>query len=126
MGKKQKEENTLKQFDLVIDYEVKFTSDKNVDGTPLDKNLEYAKLTQSYIVYAVTAHHKEGLNSQFRRLYAVIEQKMENSITDKSYIVSLTQSELNFIKDAFASDKTKFMPQLAKYIIKLEDALALV
>lgn len=121
----KKEENVLKQFDLVVNYDIDYSgvAEGNKD---FDADLEYAKLSLNYIQVAIMTAHKEGLNSQFRRIYAGIESKLEKAIKDKNYLVAFTTTELDFIRQAFASDKSKIAPALAKYVVKLEDALSTV
>ena len=104
-------------FNLAVAYNVEFQEQ------PEDVDFEYANLTAQYMEYAVTSRHKEGLDSQFRRLYSSIQKKIQMAMNTKTYVVSFTEGEFNFIKEAFANEKTKFVPQVAKYVVELEDAL---
>lgn len=118
MSKKEtKSENKTVALNLAVNYGIEYGEDK-----PESIELAYAQLTKSYIEYAVTACHKDGLSSQFRRLYASIEKKIESAINTETFVATFTTSEFDFIVSAFNSDKAKFIAPLAKYVVKLEDA----
>lgn len=119
MAEKTTEEKQI-TFNLAVDYQVKYPEaeqPESIEGS-------YAEITKDYIVSAVMMSNREGLDSQYRRLWATIEKKIEDALLSKNYVVTFHQGEYNFIVNAFKAEKTKFVPQLAKYVVKLEDALA--
>jgi len=102
---------------LNLDYKLNPPDGKKVT----DK--DNAEVSKGYIEYAVSAFHREGLDSQFRRVYAKIQQKIDSAIEDEKYEIDLDQGEFNLIKLAFDSDKVKFQASLAKYVLVLEDEI---
>ena len=99
--------------------------DTIVERDPTQEEIDdnKADISKSYIEYAVTASYAEGLNNQFRKMYANIQVKIQNAIDFKHYEVELEKSEVKFIQDAFRDEKTKFTPKLAMYVTVLEDAI---
>jgi hypothetical protein len=112
----------MKTFNLNIDYKLKYPVGS--EPTPEKLSLGQAELTRDYIEYAISSSYKDGLDSQFRRIYATIQSKIESAIEDKTYFVELADSEVKFIKDAFSDDKAKFNATIAKYVVALEDAIS--
>lgn len=112
----------MNKLNLNLDYNVKH--EEGTNPSPKDIMLKQCDLTKSYIEYAVSAHYRDGLDSQFRRLYGGIQKKIEAAIKAEEYEVQLEEGELNFIKAAFESKETKFTAPLARYVVVLEDELA--
>ena len=109
----------MKQLNINLSYNVKYP-----EGTaPADITKAQGELTKMYIDFAITSAHRDGLDSQFRRLYASIEKKINAALEDGSYLVDLTEGEFQFIKAAFDNKDAKFSPSLAQYVIVLEDEL---
>ena len=112
----------IKTFDLNIDYKLIYpaTMEKPSDE---EQAKAHAELTRDYIEFAITYSHKEGLNSQYRRIYAGLRSKIDTALEDKTYSIEITDSEIKFIKDALLDENTKFNATIAKYVISLEDAI---
>jgi hypothetical protein len=109
----------MTKININLGYKVKYPEGTQPENVPE----EMAKLTKSYIEFAVTASYKDGLSSQFRRIFATIQSKIDVAISDKTYVVELGEGELNFLKNAFTDEKTKFTATLAQYVVVLEDEI---
>jgi len=83
----------------------------------------FAELSRDYIEFAVSSHYKQGLDSQWRRVYANIQKKIAESIANKTFQVDFTDVEMSFIKMSFDSKETKFNAALAQYVVTLEDEI---
>jgi len=109
----------MKILNLAVNYKIKYEDTFTEDEVIKAK----AELTKSYIDYAVSAQYKDGLTSQFRRVYAKISEKIANALEDKTFVVNLEVSEVKFIREAFLDDKTKFPATISEYVVTLEDAI---
>lgn len=125
--------NLKLNLDYKVDTEAKIAetikdeagNDKVIQRDPTTEEIDAQKadISKSYIEFAVTASYKDGLGNQFRKLYANIQNKIQEAIESKKYVVALENSEVKFIKDAFTDEKTKFTPKLAMYVTVLEDEI---
>ena len=100
------------KFSINLDYKV---AKKDVSET---SNREF---TSSYISFAVRSFYKDGLDNQFRRIWARIQRKLDSVLDENKNEVELEQAEVDFIKTAVKS--AKFPSDTAKYVVVLEDAL---
>ena len=108
---------------IILNVDYKFTYPEGVEKpSPEKSEKESAELSKSYIEYAVTGHYKDGLNSQFRRTFANIQNRMDQAIASKEYFFEVNPIEYNFIHEAFTSANTKFVAAVAKYVVAFEDA----
>jgi len=116
--------NETKQMNAIkldVAYDLKYPEGSEA---PANINKAYAELSRDYIEYAVTSHYKEGLSSQWRRVYAKIQNKIADAIKSESnFTIELSDVELSFIKMSFGSEKTKFGATLARYVVVLEDEI---
>lgn len=114
--------DTTKTFKLNVDYKL-----NTGDASDEDVQVAKAELTRDYIEYAVTASHNQGLDSQYRRLYGTLQNKIQSAIDSKTFEVEMTEGEITFVKMAFADEKVKFVPaKIAFHVVALEDAIALL
>lgn len=112
------------KFNLDVNYDLPKT--REVDGKEVIYTAEEisegnAQLTNNYIETAIIMVHKDGLNSQYRRLWVKTQSKLSTAIAIKDYEVEFEQGEFDFIKNAII--EAKFNATIAKYIVTLEDAI---
>jgi hypothetical protein len=111
----------MKKFNLDVDYDLQ---KENKDGkayTPEELSEGNAQLTNNYIETSVLLSNKDGLDSQFRRIWVKIQSKIQMALNSKDYVIELEQGEYDFIKNAILN--AKFNPTIAKYVVALEDAI---
>ena len=96
----------------------KLNLDYSRDAKDNDK-LSDAEVTLTYLTYAVRISYKDGLDNQFRRMWARIQRKLDAAIDDNKNEIDLDVSEFDFIKGAFKSPKIP--SDIAKYFVILED-----
>ena len=113
----------MKKLNLNIDYKLESKNQDGVEYSIEEMTQANAELTSNYIETAVMMAHRDGLNSQFRRLWVKTQSKIKTAISLKDYEVEFEDGEFNFIKDAFASDNCKFNSHLAHYVVALEDEI---
>lgn len=111
----------MKKFNLNIDYKLDTKNAEGKEYTAEEMAQGNAELTNNYIETAVLLANKDGLDSQFRRLWVKIQSKISMALNTKDYEVELEDGEFNFIKRAF--DNAKFNPTIAKYVVALEDSI---
>jgi hypothetical protein len=111
----------MKKFNLDVNYEL---SKENAEGkayTPEELSEGNAQLTNNYIETAVITVNRDGLDSQFRRLWVKIQSKIQTALNTGEYEIEFEDGEFNFIKDAVIN--AKFNATIAKYVVALEDAI---
>lgn len=102
----------MRKINLNIDYK------RNKAEVDKMSNLE---LSEDYISYAVRRVYKEGLDVQFRRLWARLQRKLDETLDKKTGWIVLEEGEYEFIKRAIK--EAPFVSDLSKYVVVLEDAL---
>lgn len=111
----------MNKIKLDVAYDLKYPEGAE---KPANINKAYAELSRDYIEYAVSAHYKDGLTSQWRKTYAQIQNKIAEAInSEKDFTIELSDVELSFIRMSFDSKETKFVASLAKYVVVLEDEI---
>lgn len=78
------------------------------------------QLSVDYICYAVSNVYKGGLESQWRRLWARVQRKLDDASDKNNGKISLEEGEYDFVKRALT--EARFEPLLSKYVVLLEDA----
>jgi hypothetical protein len=111
----------MKKFDLNVNYELQKENAEGKAYTPNEISQGNAELSNNYIETAVLLTNKDGLDSQFRRLWVKIQSKIQTALNAKEYVIELEQGEYDFIKKAIVD--AKFNPTLARYVVALEDAI---
>ncbi len=109
----------MAKIKLDLDYNLKYPE----GATPENLPQAFAELSRDYIEYAVSSHYKEGLNSQWRRVYSNIQKKIAEAISTKTFEVDFSEVEMSFLKMSFDSKDTKFSAALAQYVVTLEDEI---
>ena len=100
-----------------IDYPVK----PNKDGTKPAVVLKPQERTLDFFAFAVGQKYKEGLESQFRRVWARIEGKFDKAIDEDLETIDLEDGEKDFLKGAFRD--CKFPYSYARFTTILEDEM---
>lgn len=111
----------MKKFNLDVNYELQKENAEGKAYTPEELSEGNAQLTNNYIETAVLLTNKDGLDSQFRRIWVKIQSKIQTALNTKEYEVEFEQGEFDFIKNAILN--AKFNPTIAKYVVALEDAI---
>lgn len=91
------------------------------DKKPEEPDMKKQELTLNYVTFAVTQKYKDGLESQFRRLWARVERKFDEAILADAETVDLELGEVDFIKRAVA--EAKYPVSLSKFVVVFEDEL---
>lgn len=86
-----------------------------------EKQLTNQELSEHYISLALADVHKDGLESQQRRIYGRIQRKLTEAIEKSEDDIELEEAEKDMLKKAFRT--AKFPPFLAKYVVILEDEI---
>lgn len=111
----------MKKFNLDVDYKLNAENAEGKKYTPEEISQGNAELTNNYIETATLLAHKDGLDSQFRRLWVKIQSKIQMALNTKDYVVEFEDGEFDFIKRSL--ENAKFNPTIAKYVVALEDAI---
>lgn len=78
-------------------------------------------LTMDYINFATKKKFPDGITTNLQlRIFARIQNKIDDAILDKKDFVSLEKAEVTFLKEVFKDDIT-FPSELAKYVVVLLD-----
>ena len=86
-----------------------------------EEQITNSELTVDYINYSVRTFYKDGLDSQWRRIWGRIQRKLDEALDTKVGEVNFEQAELDFLKKAVK--EVKVPSELAKYFVVLEDEL---
>ena len=111
----------MKKLNLDIDYKLNTENAEGKAYTAEELSQGNAELTNNYIETAVILSNKDGLDSQFRRLWVKIQSKTQTALNTKDYVIDLEDGEFDFIKRSL--ENAKFSPTIAKYVVALEDAI---
>lgn len=84
-----------------------------------DKEVSNQELTYGYVTYATNTKYKDGLEGQKRRIWGRIQRKFDEAVDKDKSSLELETAEIDFIKDVFKD--AKFPPQIAKFVVLLED-----
>lgn len=91
-------------------------------GRPIDEGEKSNQwLTNYYIGYAVDAKYKDGMRPRDRRMYARLQDKLDDAIKHNVKTIEIERAELELVKDAFKD--CKFPAQLSRFVVVLEDEL---
>lgn len=108
----------MKTLKLNLDYKINYGETK-----PESIDEAYAKLSVSYLEYAVTSAYKDGVGGTIRRILSKLQTKTEQAIEDKTYSMELEDKEIKFLKDLFKNEKTIMPALISKYVTVLEDEI---
>lgn len=111
----------MKKFDLNVDFKLDAKKEDGTDYTEVEVRKANAELANNYIETAVLMANRDGLDSQFRRIWVKINLKIQTALNTGDYEVEFEQGEFDFIKRAVT--EAKFSPTIAKYVVALEDAI---
>ena len=111
----------MKKFNLNVNFDLNTKKEDGSEYTEVEITKANAELTNNYIETAVLMAHRDGLDSQFRRIWVKIQSKIQTALNTGDYEVEFEDGEFKFIKDAVTN--AKFSPTIAKYVVALEDAL---
>ena len=91
------------------------------DKEKLEEGTTNVDLTANYLISAVELSHRDGITPSDRRMFARIQNKLDEVLYKKADELDLEQAELDFLLDAFS--KASFPPKLCKYVVLLENQL---
>lgn len=114
----------MKTLNLDVKYDLPKTREvdgKEVEYTDEEISVANAQLSLNYIETAVLLSNKDGLDSQFRRLWVIIQSKISMALNSKEYKIEIDDGEFDFIKRSL--ENAKFNPTIAKYVVALEDEI---
>lgn len=114
----------MKKFDICVDYKLNKTNAEGKEYTDVEIAKGNAELTNNYVETAVLMAHRDGLDSQYRRIWVKIQSKMQAAMNTGEYVVEFEDGEFSFIKSAVT--EAKFSPTIASYVVALEDAILAV
>ena len=103
------------QFKLVLPY-------TNTDEQK--KEISDAGLTVDYINWAITSKHNNQLDGQSRRIFARMQNKMDEAVLGNKDSVEFENAEMDFLKAAFNWNELKFPVHSSRYVVVLEDYIA--
>lgn len=86
-----------------------------------EKELSSIGLSSNYIHFAVAQVHQQGLKGQLRRVWGRLQRKLESAVQDNLNSIILDEDEQKLVISSFAD--VSFPPDLAKYVIVLEDEI---
>lgn len=91
-------------------------------GRVMDENQPSNQaLTFNYINHAVEAKYRDGLRPRDRRMYARLQEKLDEAVRDHSETIEVEKAEIDFLKDCFKD--CRFPSQLSRFVVLLEDEI---
>ena len=91
-------------------------------GRPVDEGERSPQwLTNYYIGYAVDAKYKDGMRPRDRRMYARLQDNLDDAIKHNADTIEIERAELELVKDAFRD--CKFPAQLSRFVVVLENEI---
>lgn len=94
----------------------------NYKRTPQQvKELPDVALTANYIGFAVTRSHPEGMKGQLLRIWGRLNRKLDEAVKNKVNNITIEEAEKDLLRKSFS--EASFPPDLAKYVIILQDEI---
>lgn len=80
-----------------------------------------AETTLAFLMIAVNSKYEKGLDSGYKRIYARMQNKLEEAIEKGSKSIELEQAEYDLLKNAVK--EAKVPAQFVSNFVRLEDAI---
>lgn len=86
-----------------------------------EEKVKDAQITFNFISMGVNSKYPNGLDEEYRRSFAHIQNKFDKAIEDNEKSVNLEEAEFNLIKNSIQDGK--FAAINSKLVVMLEDAI---
>lgn len=86
--------------------------------------LSDSELSNDYINYAVRAKYPSGLKGISIRIFARIQNKIDDAIIEKKDFIELEKAEMDFMKEVFKSEELSYPVQIVKHVVLLLDEVS--